>query len=77
MLSPETLEQYRRMTGEQRLELALEMIRDNLPALLEGPPDLVDRRFELLRRDYDAHLVTNPRVPAPYAIMAKERRRAA
>jgi hypothetical protein len=29
------------------------MIRDNTPYLLQGPPDVVERRFELLRRQND------------------------
>ena len=53
MLSRETLEQYRRMTPGERLELTLDMIRENMPYLLQGPPDVVDRRFELLRRQND------------------------
>jgi hypothetical protein len=53
MLSPETLEEYRRMTPGQRLSLTLQMIREAEPWLLHGPPDLVDRRFELLRRQND------------------------
>lgn len=53
MLSRETLEDYRRMTTSQRFKLVLEMIRGNTSALLSGSPDLVDRRFELLRREND------------------------
>jgi hypothetical protein len=53
MLSDETLDQYRRMTPGQRLEVALRMIEENEPALLEGPPEVVRRRFELLRREND------------------------
>jgi hypothetical protein len=53
MLSRETIESYRRMTVAQRAELVLAMIRDNAPALLHGPPEVVDRRFELLRRQND------------------------
>ncbi len=53
MLSRETLEQYRRMTPGERLKLTLEMIRESTPWLLHGPPDVVDRRFELLRRQND------------------------
>jgi hypothetical protein len=51
MLSQETLEEYRRMTPGQRLELAFEMIRENVPYLLQGRPDVVGRRFELLERE--------------------------
>jgi hypothetical protein len=53
MLSTEALERYRRMTPGERLKLTLEMIRDNTPYLLQGPPDVVERRFELLRRQND------------------------
>lgn len=53
MLSRETIESYRQMTVAQRAELVLKMIRDNAPALLDGPPEVVDRRFELLRRQND------------------------
>ncbi|MGQ0633362.1 MAG: hypothetical protein ACT4QC_02030 [Planctomycetaceae bacterium] len=54
MLSSETLERYRRMSNAERLELSLEMIRDNLPAFFLGPPEVVDRRFELLHRENEA-----------------------
>jgi hypothetical protein len=53
MLSRETLERYRRMTDGQRLQLTLEMIREATPYLLEGPPEVVERRFELLRLQND------------------------
>jgi hypothetical protein len=53
MLSQETLERYRQMSNSERLELALRMTRESLPALLEGPPEVVARRFELLRRQND------------------------
>ena len=53
MLSQETLDDYRRMTPGQRLELSLQMIREAIPFLLAGPPDVVDRRFELIRRQND------------------------
>jgi hypothetical protein len=53
MLSKQTLEQYRRMTPGERLRLTVEMIRENMPFLLQGPAEVVDRRFELLRRQND------------------------
>jgi hypothetical protein len=53
MLSPETLEHYRRMTPSERLRLTLEMTRQETPYLLRGTPEQVDRRFELLRREND------------------------
>ncbi len=54
MLSKETLERYRRMTPGERLALALRMTEENIPALFEGSPDIVNRRFELLARENDA-----------------------
>jgi hypothetical protein len=41
------------MTPGERLKLTFEMIRENTPYLLKGPPDVVDRRFQLLRRQND------------------------
>lgn len=54
MLSRETLESYRRMTPGERLGLTLQAIREATPYLLYGPPEVVERRFELLRRENDA-----------------------
>lgn len=53
MLSKETLEAYRRMTPGERLTLALRMTQESIPALFEGSPDVVDRRFEMLAREND------------------------
>ena len=53
MLSRETLEEYRRMTPGQRLALALRMTTAQTPHLFAGPPEVVARRFELLRRQND------------------------
>lgn len=53
MFSPETLEAYRRMTPSRRLEIALEMMRPNMERMFAGTPEIVDRRFELLRRQND------------------------
>lgn len=53
MLSQETLDEYRRMTPGERLELALRMTEENLPALVAGPKQVVRRRFELLQREND------------------------
>jgi hypothetical protein len=35
------------------MKMTLEMIEENWPALFRGPAELVDRRFELLRREND------------------------
>lgn len=51
MLSRESLEAYRRMTPGQRLALTLQAMHDALPHLLRGPPEVVRRRFELIRRE--------------------------
>ena len=53
MLSEETLEQYRKMTIGERLELTFKAIRENTPYIFVGEPDVVDRRFELIRREND------------------------
>jgi hypothetical protein len=39
------------MTTSQRLALTLEAIRENEPFLDRGTPEVVDRRYELLRRE--------------------------
>ncbi len=53
MLSRETLERYRRMTNAERMKLTMQLIEENTPYLFQGPPDVVERRFELLRRQND------------------------
>lgn len=54
MLSREALESYRRMSPSERLVLSLRATREAIPYLLHGPPEVVDRRFELIRRENDA-----------------------
>jgi hypothetical protein len=53
MLSEETLERYRKMTIGERLELTFKAMRENTPYIFMGEPDVVDRRFELIRREND------------------------
>ena len=53
MLSRKTLEMYRRMTPGERLQIALEMIRENTPRLFRGTEAQIDRRFEILRLQND------------------------
>ena len=48
MLSPETLESYRRMTPGQRLRLTFDLTDDATKALLAGSPETIDRRLMLL-----------------------------
>lgn len=44
MLSRETLEEYRKMTTAERLQITLEMIRANTPYLFVGTPEQVGSR---------------------------------
>ena len=53
MLSRETLDEYRRMTVSERLALVVKMTDENTAALVYGRPEVVRRRFELLRRQND------------------------
>lgn len=53
MLSRETLDEYRRMTPGQRLQLTLDAIERAAPYLAHGSPEVVAKRFEMLRRDND------------------------
>ena len=53
MLSPETLENYRRMTNSERLKLTLQMIDENLPYLYRGTPEQVRRRFQRINQEND------------------------
>jgi len=53
MLSPETLERYRRMTFGERLKLTCEMMERDWPALVSGSPEVVAKKFALLRRQND------------------------
>ena len=39
MLSPEALEEYRRMTNIERLKLSLKMTEESIPALFRGNPE--------------------------------------
>lgn len=54
MLSPQALEAYLRMTPSERLSLTLQSMSVSLPHLRVGPPEVVDRRFELIRRENEA-----------------------
>ncbi|MBU6172958.1 MAG: hypothetical protein KGQ60_04105 [Planctomycetes bacterium] len=53
MLSPETLESYRRMTPGERLRLTIRLMQGLDKALLMGTPEHVNRKFDLLRREND------------------------
>jgi Asp-tRNA(Asn)/Glu-tRNA(Gln) amidotransferase C subunit len=53
MLSPETLESYRRMTPGERLRLTFELQKSNERFLLMGTPEQVLRKFELLNKQND------------------------
>ena len=51
MMSKETLEAYRNMMPGERLKLTFQAMREATPYLLLGPPEIVDRRFEAIRRE--------------------------
>ena len=53
MLSPETLESYRRMTPSQRLELTLSMMGESEPYLLAGTKEQVARKFQRINDEND------------------------
>ncbi|MEZ6061323.1 MAG: hypothetical protein R3C19_13345 [Planctomycetaceae bacterium] len=53
MLSQQTLQRYREMTSGERLQMTLRMIDENLPYLAMGRPEVVERRFQLLKREND------------------------
>jgi hypothetical protein len=57
MLSPETLESYRRMTLGERLRLTFELQEQSEKYMLVGGNDVVRRKFELLHRENDARNV--------------------
>ncbi len=54
MLSRATLRTYQQMTVGERLKLACEMSDEAALDLLKRPPEVLARRFELLRRQNDA-----------------------
>ena len=54
MISDQQLATYRQMTPGQRLALTFEMLDASIPQLLSGPPEVVNRRFELLNRENEA-----------------------
>jgi len=53
MVDKHTREEYRRMTTSQRLAITLQMMREDIPRLLLGTLEGVDRRFELIRQEND------------------------
>jgi len=53
VLSEETLEEYRKMSIAERLSMTFAMMRDAGKYLTAGSPEVVDRRFELIRRQND------------------------
>jgi hypothetical protein len=68
MLSKETLDQNRRLTVGERLDLTFEMMRDNTPYLLQGSEEIVARRFELIKREND---LRNERILATLSRLRK------
>ncbi|XZE20379.1 hypothetical protein SH449x_000247 [Pirellulaceae bacterium SH449] len=54
MLSPETLESYRRMKPGERLRLTLDLCDSAWPAMLQGKTDIIERRFQRLREENES-----------------------
>jgi hypothetical protein len=50
MISREAIEAYRKMGPERRLAITLEACQREMPALFLGTPEVVRRRFALLRK---------------------------
>lgn len=53
MISQEAADLYRKMSPDERLAFTLQAIEDAMPYLVAGPPEIVARRFELIRREND------------------------
>lgn len=53
MLSPETLETYRRMTPGERLRLTFDLMQGIETSLRSGTTEQIDRKFELMRKEND------------------------
>ena len=51
MRSREEMEKYRSMTVSERLALTLKLSNEKFPLLLQGTPEEVKRRFELIQCD--------------------------
>lgn len=51
MLTPESLERYRRMTPWERFAETVRLIRAPTPWLFRGTPEQDERRFKLLERE--------------------------
>lgn len=52
-ISPERLEELRRMTVGERLSITLKMIKDSQHQLFKGTPYQIARRFERIRKAND------------------------
>lgn len=49
MMSQKQLEQFRAMGPDGRLELVMQALSGAFEALLQGPPEIVQRRFDLIK----------------------------
>jgi hypothetical protein len=54
MLSMERLEAYRRMTPAEKWAVTVELIEGGWRMLLSLPPEELDRRLEIMRREHQA-----------------------
>lgn len=53
MTHDETLQRYKAMTNSERAAISCRLIRENWPALFQGPPEVVARRFERINAEND------------------------
>ena len=53
MLHPETLEAYRRMTPSEKMAITMQMMRENAQRFVAAPPDVIEKRLEILRKQND------------------------
>lgn len=51
MLTQQARDAYSQLTPGERLALTLQTMSDSLPHLRVGPPEVVDLRLELIRRE--------------------------
>ena len=53
MLHPETLAAYRAMTPSEKMAITMQMMRENAVRFFSAPPELIDRRLDILRKQND------------------------
>lgn len=57
MTHHDTLQRYKAMTNAERAEITCRLIRENWPAMFQGSPEVVARRFERINTENHARNV--------------------